>query len=171
MTPPIRPPRIALPGDRPGEAWSELQRAQQWAVDVYACKGRMRIRRRFIDRAAGWVEAASAGWVKVQRQEEHMGWANDTIRALEDAGVATCRPHGRSMEPHIHSGQEVKLEQCSAEQAQVGDILLCRVGGAQYLHFCRGKQGKGAKTRCMIANAQGRQNGWTSQVYGRVFSV
>ena len=80
MTPPIRPPRdLGLPISAAGHnwhwiwlpgaprAWSELRRAQAWAARVYRCRGRRRIRRRFIDRAAGWVDAAAAAWARVQR--------------------------------------------------------------------------------------------------------
>ena len=69
MIPPIRPPRIALPGDRPGEAWSELQRASAREEAIWACGGWRRVRRRFRAKAEAWVDAAAAGWARVRGDE------------------------------------------------------------------------------------------------------
>ncbi len=94
-----------------------------------------------------------------------MGWADSYIRTLQESPTVTFRPRGNSMTPHIKSGQQVTVERC--ETPEVGDIVLCRVRGKQYLHFVRttGKRGY------LIGNAHGKMNGWTGTIYGKVIQV
>lgn len=53
----------------------------------------------------------------------------------------------------------------------VGDVVLCTVRGAQYLHIVKAIQGEGA--RFLIGNNVGGTNGWTSasQVHGKLVRV
>lgn len=53
----------------------------------------------------------------------------------------------------------------------IGDVVLCRVEGREYLHFIRGLDVP--RRRALIGNARGGTNGWTpfSEVYGRVSEV
>lgn len=51
----------------------------------------------------------------------------------------------------------------------VGDIVLCRVKGSQYLHLVKALQGE----RVQIGNNRGGINGWVThrQIYGRLSAV
>jgi hypothetical protein len=51
----------------------------------------------------------------------------------------------------------------------VGDIVLCRVNGSQYLHLVKAIHGD----RFHVGNNRGGINGWITrrQIYGRLTSV
>ena len=51
----------------------------------------------------------------------------------------------------------------------VGDVVLCRVKGSQYLHFVKAIQGE----RFQIGNNRGGINGWITrrQIFGRLIAV
>lgn len=51
----------------------------------------------------------------------------------------------------------------------IGDIVLCKVNGSQYLHLIKAIQGP----RFQIGNNRGRINGWVSSnsIYGKCISV
>lgn len=69
------------------------------------------------------------------------------------------------MLPWIRSGQAVTVLPVTAEPLAVGDIVLCRVRGHDYLHRILAVGPRGY----LIGNARGRQNGWVAQrvIYGR----
>jgi hypothetical protein len=74
------------------------------------------------------------------------------------------------MRPHIKSGQLVTVRPFLPEESPCsGDIVLCRVRGADYLHFVVGQRDK----QVLIGNAHGHQNGWTGcdRVYGKLIAV
>jgi SOS-response transcriptional repressor LexA len=98
-----------------------------------------------------------------------MGWVSKYIDALNNGQVVQFRPHGNSMKGRIESGQLCTVEPVDATSLKVGDIVLCKVNGKQYLHLIKAIQG----SRFLIANNRGRQNGWTSanQVYGKCVKV
>jgi SOS-response transcriptional repressor LexA len=98
-----------------------------------------------------------------------MGWASDHIAKLQKGQVVQFRPHGNSMQGKIESGQLCTVEPVETSSLKVGDIVLCKVNGKQYLHLIKAVQG----TRFLIGNNRGRQNGWTSanQVYGKCVQV
>jgi uncharacterized protein YfaA (DUF2138 family) len=52
---------------------------------------------------------------------------------------------------------------------EVGDIVLCKVNGYQYLHLIKAIQG----SRFQIGNNRGRINGWVSHsaIYGKCVSI
>jgi len=52
---------------------------------------------------------------------------------------------------------------------KVGDIVLCKVNGNEYLHLIKAIQG----SRFQIGNNRGRINGWVGQsgIYGKCVSV
>jgi len=54
-------------------------------------------------------------------------------------------------------------------QLAVGDIVLCRVKGAQYLHLVKALRAD----RYQIGNNRGGINGWIgrAQIYGRLLRV
>lgn len=94
-----------------------------------------------------------------------MGWATRTIQKLQAGESAQCRPPGGSMEPHVHNRQLVTIDPIKIEQVAQGDIVLCVVGGNQYLHFVHAVNSDGTVT---IANAKGHVNGKTRRVFGKL---
>ena len=69
----------------------------------------------------------------------------------------------------INSGQLCMVVPVKTEDLQVGDIVLCKVNGFQYLHLIKAIQGK----RFQIGNNRGRINGWIGEtgIYGKCMSV
>lgn len=99
-----------------------------------------------------------------------MSWATSYIDKLQRGETTSFRPRGHSMRPHIKSGQLVTVRPFAAEESPaVGDIVLSRVRGADYLHFVKALRDQ----QVLIGNAHGHQNGWTSRerVYGKVVDV
>ena len=98
-----------------------------------------------------------------------MGWATGHIVKLQAGSSVQFRPHGNSMRGKIESGQLCTVVPVNAAFLEVGDVVLCKVNGKQYLHLIKAKQG----TRFLIANNRGRENGWTSanQIYGKCVKV
>lgn len=99
-----------------------------------------------------------------------MSWATHYITQLQSGSSASFRPRGHSMRPHIRSGQLVTVVPLKEdEMPSPRDIVLCRVRGADYLHFVSAVRDRQA----LIANAHGHENGWTSRekIYGRLTSV
>lgn len=78
------------------------------------------------------------------------------------------------MTPKIKSGQLVTVSP-ELILLKVGDVVLCKVNGNQYLHYVTQKtvqsNKEGTVTKYLIANARGRVNGWTSTIYGRVIKI
>jgi hypothetical protein len=75
---------------------------------------------------------------------------------------------GNSMTPLIKSKQPVELTPIIWEEAEVGDIVYCKVRGNLYTHLVKAKNDKRG---CLIGNNHGRVNGWTKKVYGKVTQV
>ena len=73
------------------------------------------------------------------------------------------------MAPLIDSGDLVTLVMATKGTVKVGDIVLCRVKGAQYLHLVKAID----EERYQIGNNRGGINGWAqgSNIYGRVTKV
>lgn len=93
---------------------------------------------------------------------------NLKIARLQFGDTITTKEHGNSMEPLIRSGQPHVLAPTTWEQAEVGDIVYCRVKGNYYTHLVKAKD----KNRgVQIGNNKGRINGWTKQVYGKVIKI
>ena len=63
-----------------------------------------------------------------------MGWADLHIERLMRGHTVRFRPRGNSMQPRIRSGQLVTVEPVYPEALSVGDVVLCKVSGRQYLH-------------------------------------
>ncbi len=85
-----------------------------------------------------------------------MSWATHLIKDLEDGKTVHFRPRGNSMTGKISSGQLCTVEPLDREP-QKGDIVLCKVRSAQYLHLVTGvKPGQ-----YQISNNYGHVNGWT----------
>jgi hypothetical protein len=69
-----------------------------------------------------------------------VGWATHFIERLKSGETVSFRPRGHSMTPKIKSGQLCTVAPCDPASLRVGDIVLCKVGGAEYLHLNRGNQ-------------------------------
>jgi hypothetical protein len=98
-----------------------------------------------------------------------MGWADGHIARLANGETVQFRPRGHSMVGKIASGQLCTVEPLGDSSLAVGDIVLCRVAGAQYLHLVKAIQGE----RFQIGNNRGGINGWVTrrQIFGRLIAV
>lgn len=97
-----------------------------------------------------------------------MGWAANHILRLVCGETVTFRPRGNSMSGKIESGQLVTVVPMDREPV-VGDIVLCKVGGREYLHLVTAAR----HGQYQISNNKGFINGWVtaSKIYGRVIEV
>ena len=99
-----------------------------------------------------------------------MAWATPYIAKLKNGETVSFRPRGHSMKGKIESGQLCTVEPIKEfESLQKGDIVLCKVNGAEYLHLIKTIQGK----RFQIGNNRGRINGWigTNSIFGNLVKV
>lgn len=96
-----------------------------------------------------------------------MGWADFAIKKLQEGHQAVIKPTGGSMKGKVESGSKVTVEPIELDKLEVGDIVLCKVKGNQYLHLIKAID----KKRFLIGNNRGGINGWTGTIYGRVLSV
>ncbi|HEY7154603.1 MAG TPA: hypothetical protein VH575_11635 [Gemmataceae bacterium] len=73
------------------------------------------------------------------------------------------------MSGKIESGQLCTVEPVEAAALKVGDIVLCKVRGREYLHLVKAIQGP----RFQIGNNRGRINGWVSAnaIFGRCVQI
>jgi len=94
----------------------------------------------------------------------------DHVEALKAGQTIRFRPRGNSMRPRIESGQLVTVAPCALGEAQVGDIVLCKVDGKQWLHLVHAI---GADGRYQIGNNRGHINGWATpdNVFGIVTGI
>ncbi|KKN13647.1 hypothetical protein LCGC14_1004190 [marine sediment metagenome] len=99
-----------------------------------------------------------------------MGWATNYIEQLLRGVTVHFRPRGNSMQPRIKSGQLCCVVPVGcAQDLQVGDVVLCRVRGSEYLHLIKAIQ----QDRFQIGNNRGRINGWigVNNIYGQLVKV
>jgi hypothetical protein len=94
-----------------------------------------------------------------------MGWASAYIEKLRGGEPVSFRPRGHSMSGKIESGQLCTVEPADASTLRVGDVVLCKVNGREYLHLVKAIQGD----RFQIGNNRGRINGWVSA--GSIFGL
>jgi SOS-response transcriptional repressor LexA len=74
---------------------------------------------------------------------------------------------GNSMMPIIKSGSLLTFK--AADEYEIGDIVFCKIKGRWIdAHKITKKDEKG---RCMIANNHGFENGWTTQIFGKVVEI
>lgn len=73
------------------------------------------------------------------------------------------------MSGKIESGQLCTVAPVDPARVVVGDIVLCRVRGADYLHLVKAIQGR----RVQIGNNRGRINGWIgpNSIYGKCIRI
>ena len=99
-----------------------------------------------------------------------MGWATKYIGKLKAGETVSFRPTGGSMTGKIESGQLCTVEPLvDASLLRVGDIVLCKVSGNEYLHLVKAIQDQ----RFQIGNNRGFINGWieASSLFGRCVKV
>jgi len=98
-----------------------------------------------------------------------MGWAAGHIAKLQEGNVVKFRPRGNSMSPRIKSGQLCTVSPVDPNELKVGDVVLCRVRGHEYLHLVKSIQGQ----RFQIGNNKGKINGWVgpSSIFGKLEKV
>lgn len=98
-----------------------------------------------------------------------MGWAAHYIEKLKQGETVSFRPRGNSMTGKIESGQLCTVAPVDPASLEVGDIVLCKVNGAEYLHLIKAIQGP----RFQIGNNRGRINGWITErsIFGRCVRV
>lgn len=99
-----------------------------------------------------------------------MSWATSYITMLKEGKTVKFRPRGNSMTGRISSGQLCTVEPIKeVSTLSKGDVVLCKVSGAQYLHLISAIQGE----RVQISNNHGHVNGWThvKNVFGKLIKV
>ncbi len=73
------------------------------------------------------------------------------------------------MSGRIESGQLCTVRPIDSTAIEVGDIVLCRVKGSEYLHLVKAIQGD----RYQIGSNRGRINGWVSarSIFGKCVRI
>jgi hypothetical protein len=87
-------------------------------------------------------------------RRERVGWASSYIEKLRRGEAVSFRPRGNSMAGKVESGQLCTVEPIDPTSLNVGDIVLCKVNGREYLHLIKAIQGQ----RFQIGNNRGRIN-------------
>lgn len=98
-----------------------------------------------------------------------MGWAAYHIEKLKKGETVKFRPKGNSMKGKVESGQLCLVEPIELHEINIGDIVLCRVKGKEYLHIVKAID----KNRYQIGNNRGRINGWIgiNSIFGKCTEV
>jgi hypothetical protein len=98
-----------------------------------------------------------------------MGWASGHIEKLRKGETVSFRPRGNSMAGKVASGRLCTVAPVDPATLKVGDVVLCKVRGREYLHLIKAVQGP----RFQIGNNRGRINGWVSAnaIFGRCLKV
>jgi len=98
-----------------------------------------------------------------------VGWALHYIDKLRQGETVFFRPRGHSMTGKVESGQLCTVEPTDPDILKVGDIVLCKVRGKEYLHLIKAIQGQ----RFQIGNNRGRINGWVTAnaIFGRCSKI
>jgi hypothetical protein len=73
------------------------------------------------------------------------------------------------MKGRIESGQLCTIVPIDPSLLEVGDVVLCKVRGNEYLHLIKAIQ----DGRCQIGNNRGLINGWIgpNSIYGKCVHV
>lgn len=98
-----------------------------------------------------------------------MSWAVFAKEALRRGETVQVKPRGHSMRGKVNDGDLVTLEPVAPEALAVGDIVLVRVHGRDYLHLVKAID----NGRFQIGNNRGGINGWVGPngIYGKAIKV
>lgn len=98
-----------------------------------------------------------------------MGWATHYIEKLQAGETVSFRPRGASMKGKIESGQLCTVAPVDCSTLSVGDIVLCKVRGNDYLHLIKAING----ARFQVGNNRGLVNGWigTNGIFGKCIRI
>src|SRR3954447_18764143 len=98
-----------------------------------------------------------------------MGWADFAKEALRRRETVQVKPRGHSMKGKVNDGDIVTLEPVNPEKLAVGDIVLVRVHGNDYLHLIKAIDGG----RFQIGNNRGGINGWVGAngLFGKAIKI
>lgn len=100
-----------------------------------------------------------------------MARENFVLKTLLEKGEVIFKPHGNSMTPKIHSGDEVTIKKVPLAAFRVGDVAYCKVKGSIFLHLITAIDETG--NRYQISNNHGHVNGWATaaNMYGLLVKV
>jgi hypothetical protein len=76
-----------------------------------------------------------------------VGWASGHIEKLRAGETVSFRPGGHSMSGKIASGQLCTVAPVDPDTVAVGDIVLCKVNGREFLHLVKAIQGQAVPDR------------------------
>jgi hypothetical protein len=98
-----------------------------------------------------------------------LGWATHYIQKLQAGETVSFRPRGASMKGRIESGQLCTVAPVECSTLSVGDIVLCKVRGNEYLHILKAINGP----RYQIGNNRGMINGWigANGIFGKCIRI
>ena len=88
-----------------------------------------------------------------------MGWASAAIEHLTRGETVHVRPRGHSMTGRVNDGGKVTVMPLGTRDPDVGDVVLVRCRGHEYLHLVKARQGD----RFLIGNNRGGLNGWVGR--------
>jgi len=93
-----------------------------------------------------------------------VSWATYAKEALRRGETVQIRPRGHSMSGKVNDGDRVTLAPADPMALKVGDIVLVRIHGADYLHLIKAIR----RGRFLIGNNRGGINGWVGAhaIYG-----
>jgi hypothetical protein len=98
-----------------------------------------------------------------------MGWASAAIERLQRGERVTVRPRGHSMTGKVNDGNQVIVEPLGERAPEVGDSVLVRCRGHEYLHLVKARRGD----QFLIGNNRGGINGWVGKraIFGVAIQV
>ena len=98
-----------------------------------------------------------------------MSWALFAKEALRRGETVQIKPRGHSMKGKVNDGDLVTVEPVAPETLAVGDIVLVRVHGNDYLHLIKAID----NGRFQSGNNRGGINGWVGPngIYGKAVKV
>ena len=88
-----------------------------------------------------------------------MGWASAAIEQLTRGETVHVRPRGHSMTGRVNDADQVTVTPLGTRDPDVGDVVLVRCRGHEYLHLVKARQGD----RFLIGNNRGGLNGWVGR--------
>jgi hypothetical protein len=100
------------------------------------------------------------------------GQLTEWIRKVAAGETVKFRPRGSSMSGIVESGQLVTVVPITdSETIKKDDVVLCKVGGREYLHLVKAVRGRAGSREFQIGNNRGGTNGWTRNLYGKCIKV